>query len=356
MIATQTSIVPAIAICALLLLIKRSQQLAPLAAAPKAPIASLERVATPELPRASPDDIWRASNASCFQYKGRNYLLVRYVNYELFDTMHRKQKGPGRTRNVLMRLAPGSLTKADAWHELDIVTTLNEPPGRISYGIEDARVIVTLTDECILVGASVGFGRDRVKCDCVAARVDIEGHAIRDLCVLPAPVEGKQQKNWIPYVTSEGRVRLIQYWSPRTTAELVLPLDTAKDPRTCLRDLVKDPGPIKPVFGSSNLIDAPKYLSRVSHDDAQYLAIVHHTLVKGRRKCYSHAVAAISRDERIVALTPWFSFTGGRVEFCTGLAWADEAKTTLAMYVSVLDASLTCIKMSLASLSFHPFS
>ena len=103
-------------------MIKRSQQLAPLAAAPKAPIASLERVATPELPRASPYDIWRASNASCFQYKGRNYLLVRYVNYELFDTMHRKQKGPGRTRNVLMRLAPGSLTKADSWHELDIVT------------------------------------------------------------------------------------------------------------------------------------------------------------------------------------------------------------------------------------------
>lgn len=86
-----------------------------------------------------------------------------------------------------MELAPSSWTTSVRHWILNVDTHLQEPPHRISYGIEDARVLSLPSGKCILVGASVGYGRDEKKSDAVVATLDMDAKSIRHLTILPSP-------------------------------------------------------------------------------------------------------------------------------------------------------------------------
>jgi hypothetical protein len=238
-------------------------------------ILSSHRLALPSLAG------WHASNVSCFMARDQRWLLVRYVNYKLYETMKREQHGPGRTLNVLVKLKPNSLTHYEDYFPIEIATDLKEHANRISYGIEDIRVLSGASSRLLCVGATVGYGTHPTKSDAVLAYLDLEAKRLDNVRLCQSPDTSKQQKNWIP-VQQGNKTMLVQYLEPLQTALVREDLSIEQRPR-------KSPVPWSPspLCGSSNYLELNAlHAAILDFAQARYLCVVHRTLVANRRKSY----------------------------------------------------------------------
>lgn len=150
---------------------------------------------------------------------------------------------------MLCLLEKDSLHRVESHSILAVDTDLKEPPNRISYGIEDARALVA-NGQLTLVGASVGYGRDRVKSQAIAARIDISKKRVHSLKVLDTPDPAKQQKNWIPLVHNNELV-VIRWWNPVKITLLEEDLSARLDHTVESKGVSNNP----PLLGSSNLVE-----------------------------------------------------------------------------------------------------
>jgi hypothetical protein len=206
---------------------------------------------------------------------------VRYINYRLFESMHREQKGPGRTLNVLVKLRQHSLKEAADHFPLAVETDLKEHENRISYGIEDIRVVSTPLG-LVCCGATIGYGTHPMKSDAVLCRLDMTGKKLVNMRLCPSPDKSKQQKNWIPVVTEDKQTLIVQYLEPLQTARVLDDLSIesfARGPSVAWNP--------RPMWGSSNYLDlSALHAAVLDIAGARYLAVVHRTFIAGRRKSY----------------------------------------------------------------------
>lgn len=317
---------PAIGILVLLLAIilmgLRSKSFAPLEPARVNPFMRHEPLSLPSIPG------WHAGNVNCFEHKKTKYLLVRYINYVLYENLKRKQDGPGNTLCVLVNQS----TKE---HWPLTVEGLAERPGAISYGIEDARAFVTPAGECFVMGATVGYGPDRQKAYAIMGSLNFEEKKIGRLVLMDSP-NSSQQKNWI--LAHPGKLVAIHAWNP------IRMFDIDSQGKNVNNATVpsRTSAPVE-LRGSSNLLELPP-----GHLFGKYIALVHTTRVRYGQKSYAHMFVALDASLALVKVGTPFSFRGKNVEFCTGIEWV--APDQVGAYYTVLDTNPAKATIALAKL------
>jgi tetratricopeptide (TPR) repeat protein len=250
------------------------------------------------------DPQWNPMNPSIAVDQDAPAIIVRTVNYERRDDGAYAIHDPDdvvRTRNFLLR------------HDVDgrrsACEELVEPalPERVPTGVrglEDARLFRWRGEWHILATA-----RDLTptwRCQMALGRLD--GPDIVDLTPLPFPVEGRDEKNWMPFV-HDGRLRFVYSCHPLVILEW--------DPdASSLREVVRHETP--------SHLESLRGGAQGTWIDGNLLLIGHHVRHSGGRRLYQHRFLMLDRELRPSSCSPLFSFERYGVEFCAGMARRDE--------------------------------
>ena len=226
-------------------------------------------------------------------------MILRTVNYELDEwgryTIH-DEHGIVRTRNRLLTLDENLEVRGDiALSEVPAGPPLHR--SRVS-GCEDCRLIE--------VGGrwyATATVRDRNDVErCEIALVHLGNGDISSIQVLDAGTGGRHEKNWMPFVR-DGGLHVLYSCDPLA----VLRHDPASGPLTTVSS-----GPLPPASGPL------RGGSQGLPDEEGWIFAVHE--VVGDPRVYAHRLVRLDASLTLTAISPRFSFTGHRIEFCAGIA------------------------------------
>jgi predicted GH43/DUF377 family glycosyl hydrolase/glycosyltransferase involved in cell wall biosynthesis len=137
----------------------------------------------------------------------------------------------------------------------------------------------------------------------------------------------RHEKNWMPLVI-DGHLHFLYSSSPT----VLLRCDVATARTTVVAE---SDAPVARGFrGGSQGVEVPD----------GYLFVIHETERDGQALRYLHRFILLDRALRLSALTPRFTFTGDRVEFCAGMA-ARGRELVLSFGVSDAAAGLATLRM-----------
>ena len=152
------------------------------------------------------------------------------------------------------------------------------------------------------------------------ALLTFEGADIVDARVLSGPGRKRHEKNWMPFVAS-GELALLYTCGP--TVVLDCDPDSAE---TAVRSRNAAPALARGFRGGSQGVECAE----------GQLFVVHEVVRAGSALRYLHRLVLLDREMRLAAVTPSFTFTTDRVEFCAGMARRND---DLVLSFGVSDAA-----------------
>lgn len=263
--------------------------------------------------RLSPDCVapgWSAFNPTIDASRGRIFALVRSSNYKIVDgryEMPAEDGGVIKTQNIFCELDTASL-------DIFTAATISEPEydksGFPVDGLEDVRInrapaihgpwrISATVRNVAGLDGNARIATAVLDASCWAP-------VLRDFSVLPEPIAGRHEKNWMPIAGlsewvyaawEEGRVAIVREVNGRWQIE-----PRGPSPRIA-----------RGFRGGSQLVQL---------DDGSRLCVIHEVAHDAGLRIYEHRFVRFDAEvSTILGVSPPFFFTEHRaIEFCCGLA------------------------------------
>ncbi len=152
------------------------------------------------------------------------------------------------------------------------------------------------------------------------ALVTLDGADVVDARVLRGPGAKRHEKNWMPFVVSD---ELALLYSCGPTVVLDCDPDSAV---TALRARTPAPALARSFRGGSQGVPTPE----------GHVFVVHEVVRAGSALRYLHRFILLDDDLALAAMSPPFTFTTDRVEFCAGMARRED---DLVLSFGVSDAA-----------------
>jgi hypothetical protein len=265
-------------------------------------------------------------------WKNQNWLILRAVNYyircddaapEMYDIEIASDRKGFETRNFLARL--------DARNKLEYFAELSQPVDwppplyQRVMGLEDCRLFAWRGEAwCV---ATVGeLSADGVR-RMVLARIDGAGSpnpVFADWRMLDAPVTGRHEKNWMPFV--DGReLRFIYTTDPSIIADSGGRIERVHPVRfaPCI------------LRGGSQAI---AFLNG-------WVAVAHEVGLNGFRPNYFHRFVWFDRAFKLKKISDCFHFTKPGIEFAAGLSRSTDGTSLIISFgVDDREAKLATIR------------
>lgn len=232
--------------------------------------------------------------------KGGARMVVRTANYRLDGHGgYRFLDGDGviRTRNYLVGL-DSDLELVDVRPLVD-TSGAEVFPSRVQ-GFEDCRLV--RRGEEWLATATVRDRNPEERCE--VALLALDDDRIAKVTVLPGPVPGRHEKNWMPFVV-DRRLELLYSCGPT----VVFACEVASGE---LELRARHPAPPEAA--------AFRGSSQGASTTDGFLFVVHEAVAAGGGRSYSHRFVLLDETYRLSAYSPRFRFVHPGVEFCAGLA------------------------------------
>ncbi len=251
---------------------------------------------------AAPGD-WPSCNPSIAKDGDGFCVIVRTINYRLRESGLWIGHPPGgaRTINWLMRL-DRNLKTVSVSRIADQDLTASEP--RAGNGVEDARLFYW-RNAWWFIGSGAEFVIDDAHCTICICRLDAQDR-IAETHFLASPFDRKKEKNWMPIVDGD-RLKLVYRISPLQ----IIDVEDGGGSKFC--SLEDNHIGIDGWAGSSQLVEY----------QGNWLCVVHKRIQKEKRLYYQHIFVELSRDLRILRVSPPWYFDEPTVEFCAGVCLAD---------------------------------
>lgn len=257
---------------------------------------------------------------------GRVVVNIRNLNYTLYHSERGRFEHSWGPLNYIHREDDQTLTTHNTLCELDdnlniklnsLVDTgmLDSKAMWHFVGLEDARV-VQWGDRIYLTGVrrdTTPNGQGRMEISEVEWRGDNVYEISRKRIPVPSPNESYCEKNWMPvldrpfhWVKWTNPTEMVRFDPDRLTTETIL-LSDFKD------------------FGTADLRGG----SQIVPIGDKYLAVVHESLLfnsaAGKKDVlYRHRFVVWDRNFRLLEVSRHFSFMGGNIEFCCGMAELED--------------------------------
>ena len=251
-------------------------------------------------------------------------MIVRTANYEI-------ERGVLHSDGVLQNL--NYLVQLDA----DLAVTAIEPIIDRSVGVRRYDARVQGYEDCRLVSVADRWYATATVCDLnpverrEIALLELDGAEIRSVRALEGPVPGRHEKNWMP-VTVDGALHVVYSCGPTVVFRC--------DPGS---------GSLTKVAGNAAPAVAEGFRggSQGLPVEGGHLFVVHEVDRSERALQYVHRFVLL--DERFVltAMSPRFTFTSDRVEFCAGIARCHDG-LVLSFGVSDAAAGLAVVPLDQA--------
>jgi predicted GH43/DUF377 family glycosyl hydrolase len=267
---------------------------------------------------------WPAFNPSIARDGAEGFrMIVRTANYEIErGVLH--PEGVLHNINYLVSLDAGLAVR-----EIEpIVDRARRPPVHDSQiaGYEDCRLIEL--DGRWHASATVCDMNERERRE--IALLSFDGAQIALAQPLAGPDAERHEKNWMPFVR-DGELHFLYSCSPT----IVLRCDVRS-------------GAIMPVAESeAPAADGFRGGSQGVPVEGGHLFVIHETLREEHALRYLHRFVLLDEQLHLAALTPRFTFTGDRVEFCAGMA-ARGGDLVLSFGVSDAAAGLAVLPLQAA--------
>jgi len=262
----------------------------------------VEMLAMPEV-RGAQDSGWPQTNPSIAADWDGFRAIVRSVNYEMVDGRYTMTDGGEvvRTANYLLQL--------DSQLSVRDEVALEEPDEPLRHatavaGFEDCRLF-SWQDRWWATATSRDLDPEG---RCMMVLLSIEGPRAEVSGVLPGPVPGRHEKNWMPFVVED---ELCFVYSCRPFSVLHWDADRCRldEVATTATDYR-----FAGLRGSSQ---------GLAVDDG-YLFVAHQAQTVGNHRRYSHRFIAVGPSLRPTGISPPFSFVHDGIEFCGGIASRED--------------------------------
>ena len=252
---------------------------------------------------------WSVFNPSvCTASDGGLLCVVRSSNYWIDHRGHYlsppEDVGKIRTRNIVVRLAldPWSVSPAQ---EL-IGPGYDQAEGAAIEGMEDLRLYCR-GDEWRVSGTVLDAAGFDSACMIATARLLPDCGILCDFRLLPSPISGRHEKNWMPVVGHGREEWVYACWEDGAVATVRESCGAWKIGRCG-----QAPTVAKGFRGGSQLIP---WLS------GQMLCVVHEVAVDRGRRIYEHRFVRMDPTLTITGISDPFVFESTRsIEFCAGAA------------------------------------
>jgi predicted GH43/DUF377 family glycosyl hydrolase len=223
-------------------------------------------------------------------------MIVRTANYQI-------ERGVLHSDGILQNL--NFLVFLDA----DLAVTGIEPIIDRSVGVRRYDSRIQGYEDCRLVSVAGNWYATATVCDLnpverrEIALLELDGAEIRSVRALEGPVPGRHEKNWMPLVV-DGALHVVYSCGPT----VVLRCDPGS---SVLRKVADSRAPIADGFrGGSQGLPV----------EGGYLFAVHEVDRSERALQYVHRLILLDDRLSLTAMSPRFTFTSDRVEFCGGIA------------------------------------
>jgi tetratricopeptide (TPR) repeat protein len=259
-----------------------------------------------------PEPGWNASNPSIYCDGTRVRCVVRTVNYAIVDgsyvtpaddVVREENRYKGwqviQTRNFLLDLSD-DLSTTSAVELID--KTGGERSSYPVHGFEDARLFYW--QGSWRATATVCDFTEEGQREIVLLDIDDEG-AITRAAPLRGPWSIHAQKNWMPFVV-ENELKFVYAVEP-TTIFALADAGTIESPANC-------------TLGHGRLRGG----SQGVRVEEGWIFVVHDVAFPGSGRFYLHRFVLLNEQLRLVSMTDLFYFEQLGIEFCAGLAMAND--------------------------------
>ena len=242
---------------------------------------------------------WPAFNPSIASDGPGFSMIVRSANYRVdFGAAH--DDGIVRNINYLVRL--------NAMLGLSAVDPIDDGPEDLRrypsavLGFEDCRLVRVAGRwfACATTAELNPIERSEM------VLMALDGPEVTSVLPLAGPKPGRAEKNWMPFV-HDGELHFVYSCAPM----IVLRCDH-RTGRLTMASETRSPELASSLRGGSQGLALER--------DGGYLFIVHGLDRTGGKAIYSHRFIRIDPELRLSAISRPFTFTGERIEFCSGAA------------------------------------
>ena len=240
---------------------------------------------------------WPSFNPSIARDGDGFRMIVRTANYEI-ERGVRHAEGILQNINYLVEL-DAALAVTNIKPIVDRSPELPRFPSQVQ-GYEDCRLIEVAGEW--YATATVSDLTDRELRE-IALLTLVESRIV-EAKRLPGPQPGRHEKNWMPFSLG-GSLHFVYSLSPT----VVLRCDPVRGET---ERIIDHPAPAN----FANLRGG----SQGVHVDDGYLFAMHEVDRTGPGLCYLHRLVLLGKDLRLTGISPVFTFTTDRIEFCAGAA------------------------------------
>ncbi len=273
---------------------------------------------------------WPCFNPSIARNGDGFRMVVRTANYEI-ERGVRHAEGVLQNINYLVDL-DAALAVTSIKPIVDRSPPVQRFPSHVQ-GYEDCRLI-EIEGEWYAT-ATVSDLNDRELRE-IALLTLVESRIV-EVKRLPGPQPDRHEKNWMPFSLG-GALHFVYTLSPT----VVLRCDPTRGEA---ERVVEHPAPtrLETLRGGSQ---------GVLVDDG-YLFVAHEVDRTGPGLCYLHRLVLLGRDLQLVGVSPRFTFTTDRIEFCAGAARREES-LVLSFGISDAAAGLAVVPLDQALALIDP--
>jgi hypothetical protein len=276
-------------------------------------------VPSPEMPG------FHASSVSYASIQGKEWLLIRYVNYTIdrmtgafcVDKLSGYNKIASKSFWVPVDL--------DAWQGrwLKFDSTEEIFDEGMSRGLEDIRVFVEDSGDVVLMGCNVDQTEKGIP-QCFVAKLDIENHRIENMKILASQ---RMQKNWIPFPSHS----FLYGWN---RFNIVWGKYSEKDGSWEITQRISNIHPLlHEAKGSSTFVPWTK--------EGEVIGVVHTTQYEegsSIRQYWHYLVVMNVESKEVIKYAGPFYFHDVGIEYCMGYRF-DKDKLKHDFWVSRMDAN-----------------
>lgn len=309
------------------------------------------------LPTIDGTDItWRPLNPSLLKIDDGYLVLVRTVNYtrgtdDSFDIHDDRRLF--KTRNFLLAMSD-SLSEMTGYVEIVDNTDRERYPDRFQ-GIEDCRLF-THDGQLCMTGSACDMTEINVQVITYAelgpisdvisqvTSQDVTQLELVRTIPLPSPIEGRIEKNWLPFSSDLGlglnnsEIATIYGYSPFTIFKFDIPENAREGKGPAASEIITNTliSPQDWPFNSDHFKGSAGPVAFNYDGQDGYLIVVHETVLSSNEISYFHRFIFLDVDMAFVIMSNPFYFELKGVEFCSSIVPSSDGNS-IHMGVGIRD-------------------
>ena len=281
----------------------------------------------PEIRNAIDNEGFVSSTPSlCINNNNELIVNVRFVNYKITESGGYENPGSIATKNVI------AVIKVDCERWLikeQFVVGYNTTYDNLYVGLEDVRLFTMVDNDRVFFNANRGISYHNIVVEHgtvdISKRETISGFVNKS-------EQREVEKNWVLFEDDNSNMKIVYGWCPLVIGDVV--------PDT---DVVSTTVGLPPMnFNTTHSIETPhlfKYLRGSTNGvliNNEVWFICHAVSYEDRRYYYHMFVVLDSSTYELKKYSPFFTFTGEKVEYTLGFIFSEEPDEFMIGY-SIMD-------------------